>query len=352
MCSVLLTFTAAAASPPPLDKLTVPAGYKVSLFAYPVPSARELALGPDGVVFVGARDGGRVYALVPRPGQTAEILTVASGLNMPTGVAYRDGTLYIAELDRLSVIKNVGKVLRHPPQPQAWGPKFPDKTHHGWKFIAFGPDGWLYVPVGAPCNVCLEDETKFAALFKVSPDGKKREVVARGLRNTVGFDWQPGTGALFVTENGRDWLGDDLPPDELNRIDKPGLHFGFPFCHGRNIKDPELNNGRRCAQFTPPAFEFPAHVAPLGFRFLLAKGAEGTALVAQHGSWNRSHPIGYQVARLHVSGARVTASEQFLSGFLDKGSAWGRPVDVLELSDGSVLVSDDTAHAVYRVHRE
>lgn len=328
---------------PAMDKLKTAPGWKVSLYAE-VPNARSLALGPDGIVFVGNRSGDKVFAVLPGPKR--EVVTVARGLNMPNGVAYRDGDLYVGTLDQVYRYRDIRKHLRNA-KAEKFGPSFPARTHHGWKFIAFGPDGWLYVPVGAPCNVCAEDPDLFATIHRISPDGRKREVVARGVRNTVGFDWHPQTKALWFTDNGRDLWGDDRPPEELNVVSKAGEHFGFPHCHGDGLTDPEF--GKPCGAFTSPRFGFDAHSAALGLRFLRQR--PGTVVVAQHGSWNRTTPIGYQVLTLSESEGRVRDPRPLLTGFLQDGRAWGRPVDVLELADGGVLVSDDTADAIYRLER-
>ena len=340
-----------AADAPKLDGLKIANGRKISVYAYPVPGARSLTLGKDGRVFVGSREKSEVYALLPDSdgdGKSDGIKVVAKGMDTPNGVAYRNGELFVAEVDQ--VYRIAGADTDQPEKPQPWGPKFPDKSHHGWKFIAFGPDGWLYVPVGAPCNICHEDENLFAAIHRVSPDGKTRELVARGIRNTVGFDWQGND--LWFTENGRDNMGDNIPADELNRVSKAGQHFGYPFCHAGDILDPEFGKGKKCADYTPPAAKFAAHAAALGMRFLKNqknKSINGHALVALHGSWNRSAPIGYEVVQVAMDGKKAGKVTPFVSGFLQGREVTGRPVDVLELADGSILISDDQADAVYRV---
>ena len=338
---LLFSLPAFAASDLPLDQLKLPPGHKISVYAR-VPNARSMTLSPSGIVFVGTRTGHEVYAVKPN----GQVVTVAKGLDTPNGVAFKDGDLYVAEVGKLYRIRGVEKNLDHPPKPERWGPDFPKDTHHGWKFIAFGPDGWLYVPVGAPCNICLENPDLYAALHKVSPDGKTRELVAKGIRNTVGFDWSPKDRKLWFTDNGRDMMGDDVPPCELNMVGKPREHFGYPHCHGANVLDPEFGKGRSCASFTPPKHEFQAHVAPLGMRFA---GDGREIYVAEHGSWNRSSPVGYEVTKITLDGERVAKAEPFVTGFLQNGRAWGRPVDVQPLKDGSLLISDDFAGAIYRV---
>jgi glucose/arabinose dehydrogenase len=345
------------AAEPAINKLKKPPGFQLSLYAQ-VAGARSLTLGSDGTVYVGTR-GDKVYALLPdleKKGKAGGVRVVAEGLHSPNGVAFKEGDLYIAETSRLSVILSVAKDLVTPTKPQPWGPAFPKDEHHGWKFIAWGPDGWLYVPQGAPCNACERDPELYGTIFRVSPDGKKRELVARGVRNTVGFDWHPKTKQLWFIDNGRDLLGDDRPADELNRVTAKNQHFGFPYCHAGTLLDPEFGSGKDCANYAAPELAIPAHSAALGFRFLRHQANSlwnGSILLAEHGSWNRSSPIGYQVARVAFSAQDGKPyRENFLTGFLAGDKAWGRPVDVLELEDGSILISDDKAGAVYRVSRK
>ncbi|HWR97889.1 MAG TPA: PQQ-dependent sugar dehydrogenase [Candidatus Methanoperedens sp.] len=339
----------------PLGSITLPPGFSISLYAQGVPGARSLALGDRGTVFVGTREEGKVYALLPAPDGSwaARVLTVAAGLEMPNGVAFRDGALYVAEVSRVIRFDGIETRLADPPRPVVVDASFPAKTHHGWIFIRFGPDGLLYVPVGAPCNVCLEKDPRFASIMRMRPDGSGLEVFASGVRNSVGFDWDPATGALWFTDNGRDWLGDDTPDDELNRATAPGLHFGFPFCHGGDLADPEYGRLRSCADFVPPLLGLGAHVAALGMRFY--SGSQfppeyrGSIFIAEHGSWNRTSPVGYRIVRVRVEGGRVADAEVFAEGWLQGARAWGRPVDVMVLPDGALLVSDDRAGAVYRI---
>ena len=232
--------------------------------------------------------------------------------------------------------------------------RYPTDRHHGWKFIAFGPDGWLYVPVGAPCNVCLPPGPLHETITRMKPDGSAIEVFARGVRNSVGFDWRPGSHDLWFTDNGRDWLGDDRPPDELNHAPKAGMHFGFPYCHGRALPDPEFGRDKACTDFTPPAAELGPHVAALGMRFytgtMFPPEYRGRIFIAEHGSWNRTTPIGYRVTTARLDGDRVVGYEPFATGWLgDNGQIAGRPVDVLVMPDGALLVSDDHAGAIYRI---
>ncbi len=336
-----------------LDELTLPPGFRIAVYSADVPNARQMALGPLGVVFVGSRAEGKVYAVVDRDGGKRAVHVLASGLNMPSGVAFRDGALYVAAVNRILRFRDVARDLAHPPKPEVVTDAYPSDAHHGWKFIAFGPDGRLYVPVGAPCNVCAPPGPLHATLTRVDLAGGRPEVVARGVRNSVGFDFDPATGDLWFTDNGRDWLGDDQPPDELNHLTKVGEHFGFPFCHGNGLRDPEHNAGRACGEFTPPARELGPHVAAIGMRFytgrMFPEQYRGGVFIAEHGSWNRSTPIGYRVSFVKIENGRAKSYEPFAAGWLKGSVASGRPADVLVMPDGALLVSDDKAGRIYRI---
>jgi glucose/arabinose dehydrogenase len=335
--------------------ITLPPGFSIGVYEADVPNARQMAAGPRGVVFVGSRSEGKVYAVVDADGdhRAEAVHVLARGLSMPSGIAFRDGNLYVAEVSRIVVLRDVARDLARPPKVEVVSNAYPSDTHHGWKFIAFGPDGRLYVPVGAPCNVCTPPGPLHATITRLDLAGGAPEVVARGVRNSVGFDFQPGTGELWFTDNGRDWLGDDQPPDELNRLTRRGEHFGFPYCHGSDLPDPEFNAGRPCREFTPPARALDPHVAALGMRFyegrMFPETYRGGVFIAEHGSWNRSTPIGYRVTFVKIDGGRATSYEPFATGWLRGGVAAGRPADVLVLADGSLLVSDDKAGRIYRI---
>jgi hypothetical protein len=350
-CALGVAPLGACAQSLPLERLKLPPGFEIAVYAQ-VPGARSLALGKDGVVFVGTMRSGRVYALVPQAGGGAEPVTIASGLNSPNGVAYRNGSLYVAEINRVLRYDNIDTSLHNPPAPALVSDRFPRDTHHGWKYIAFGPEGKLYVPVGAPCNVCETDE-RYSMISRMNPDGTGYEVFARGVRNTVGFDWHPGTKELWFNDHGRDMLGDDLPSCELNHAPRAGMHFGFPFCHQGDAADPEFGAKRSCAEFTPPALKQGGHVAPNGLKFYTGKlfPAEyaNRIFIAQHGSWNRSKKSGYRVMMVTLDGDKVAKYEPFIDGWLANEQHWGRPVDLLVMPDGSLLVSDDFAGVVYRV---
>ena len=352
---IALTLLAFTCLPPahadalPIDRLKLPPGFEIEVFAR-VDNARQMALGKH-TLFVGSRRAGKVHA-IPLNGPRTP-LVVAEGLEMPVGVAFRDGDLYVSAVSRVLRLRDIEANLNAPPRPETASAAWPGDTHHGWKFIAFGPDGRLYVPVGAPCNVCDAGVDRYATITALDLASGKLEVVARGVRNTVGFDWHPRTGELWFTDNGRDLMGDDLPPDELNRLAKSGQHFGYPHCHGRAIADPEFGRGRPCAGFVPPVQALGAHVAALGMRFYTGKAFperyRNAIFIAEHGSWNRSRKAGYRVSVVHLEGNRAVRYEAFVTGWMENEQAWGRPADVLAMPDGSLLISDDHAGAIYRV---
>jgi len=357
-CAMSLIPPAACTPSSNLRSIRLPPGFAISLYAANVPGARSMALGPDGILFVGTRKEGNVYAIIPdRKGQNRaeEVITIVRGLDMPNGVAYRDGSLYVAEISRILRYDNIAVRLRNPGEPVVVYDRFPTSRHHGWKFIRFGPDGNLYVPVGAPCNVC-EVEDPFGTILRLRSDWTGWEVYARGVRNSVGFDWNPETKELWFTDNGRDWLGDDLPPDELNHAPVKGLHFGFPYRHGREISDPEFGDKMLQRNFVPPAKELGPHVASLGMRFytgtMFPESYRKQIFIAEHGSWNRSRPIGYRITLVRLENGQTTGYEVFAEGWLSDGKAWGRPVDLLVMTDGALLVSDDKAGAIYRISYE
>jgi len=355
VCVAIASIAFANAADLPLETIQLTPGFQIALFATNVAGARSLALGSQGTVFVGTMERGCVYAVVDRDqdGRAEEVLTIARGLNTPNGVAFRDGALYVAEIHRVLRFDDIESRLNDPPKPVVVNDRFPRDEHHGWKFLRFGPDGWLYVPVGAPCNVCLSTNSIYASITRMKADGTGREVFAHGVRNTVGFDWHPVTKELWFTDNGRDWMGDDRPPDELNHASKPGLHFGFPFCHGTAIADRKFGKQRKCEEFVAPAQELGPHVAALGMRFYTGRmfpvEYHNQVFIAEHGSWNRSKPIGYRVMLVRLEGNKATRYEVFAEGWLRGSRVWGRPVDVEVMPDGALLISDDKAGVIYRI---
>jgi glucose/arabinose dehydrogenase len=305
---------------------------------------------------VGTRVAGRLYAVIEKDGKR-EVKTIAQGLHRPNGVAFKDGALYVAELSRVLRYDDIENRLDNPPEPKVVYEDLPKDEPHGWKFIAFGPDGMLYVPVGAPCNIC-EPSPAHAQIRRVNPDGSGAEVIARGVRNTVGFDWHPQTRELWFTDNGRDWLDEDSPGDELNRLTRAGQHFGFPFCHQGDMPDPEFGKEKGCEGFEKPMAVLGPHVAALGMRFytgtMFPAEYRNRIFIAERGSWNRSQKIGFRVMQVTVpevstpQGAKPKY-EVFAEGWLEGDNFWGRPVDVQVQRDGSLLVSDDFNGAIYRI---
>ena len=342
---------AAAADPLPLSSIKLPPGFEITLFAS-VPNARQMALGKN-TLFVGSMGAGKVYAIPLQGMRAGPVRVSAEGLAMPVGVAFHRGDLYVSAVSRILRLPNIETKLDRSPKPVVVSAQYPADTAHGWKFIAFGPDKKLYVPVGAPCNICEPDSERYANITRLDVLTGRVEVVARGVRNSVGFDWHPLTGELWFTDNGRDMLGDDVPPDELNRLDQVGRHFGYPYCHGGTIPDPAFGQIRSCKEFVPPAQNLGAHVAALGMRFYTGKqfpaAYQNAIFIAEHGSWNRAHKSGYRIGVAHLQGSRLVAYEAFATGWLQGESAWGRPADVLVMPDGSLLVADDLAGAIYRI---
>ncbi len=344
----------------PLERLNLPEGFRISLFAEGIEEARSMAMGDNGTLFVGNRKGKKVYAIQDTDGdfKADNVIVLDTTFMVPNGLAFRNGSLYVAEVNRLLRFDNIEDNLNNPPEPVVVYDDYPTEFHHGWKYIAFGPDGKLYVPVGAPCNICESEDERFASITRMDPDGSNREIYAKGVRNTVGFTWHPETGELWFTDNGRDMLGDDIPPCELNRVNEPGQHFGYPYCHGGTIKDPEFGDKFPCTDFVAPAQNLGPHTAPLGVKFytgtMFPEEYRGHAFIAEHGSWNRSSKIGYRITLVKLEDNEAVSYETFLDGWLDEESqeVFGRPVDLLTLEDGSMLISDDYGDAIYRLSYE
>jgi len=341
----------------------LPAGFSISYYSDNVLGARSLAMGSQGTLFVGTRTPGRVYALTDTNGDNhaEEVRIIAQGLNNPNGVAFRDGDLYVAEINRILRYDDIESNLDSPPAPVVITDSFPKDMEHGWKFIRFGPDGKLYVPVGAPCDICSIDEDEsndvsYAAIMRMDTDGSNLEVFARGIRNTVGFDWHPTSNHLWFTENARDGLGDNIPPDELNRAPNSGLHFGFPYCYGTNTKDPNHGSDEKpCSGFTDPEYNLPAHVVPLGMRFytgsMFPASYRNKIFIAERGSIHRSSYVGYKVTTVGLNAQGEVDTYEVFADMLLVGVPLGRPVDVLVAPDGALLVSDGThmQGVVYRI---
>jgi glucose/arabinose dehydrogenase len=339
--------------------ISLPDGFNISLYAEDIENARSMCYSPEGTLYVGTRGLGTVYALRDTDGDNKvdEKYVLMEDANMPNGVAYRDGDLYVAEVSRVVKFSDIENNLSNPPTPEVVYDSYPTEEHHGWKYIAFGPDGKLYVPVGAPCNICESEDAVFNSITRLDVDSKEMEIVHRGVRNTVGFTWHPKTDKLWFTDNGRDWMGDDMPACELNMADNDNLHFGYPYCHQGNLLDDEFGSNRNCNEFVPPVQNLGAHVAPLGVEFYTGdmfpeKYKNKVAFIAEHGSWNRSSKVGYRISMVTLDDDyNAVDYSVFAEGWLDKekDEAWGRPVDIEYLPDGSMLVSDDFGDAIYRI---
>ena len=341
---------------PDLQRIILPDGFRIDYYAKNVGNARSMCLSPSGTLFVGSRSKGNVYALKDTDGDFYADLryTIRRGLRFPNGVAFKNGNLYVAEINRILVFRDIESNLADDLPYEVIIDTYPSKSHHGWKYIAFGPDDKLYVPVGAPCNVCESADPVFNSITRIDVnDQPKIEIIHKGIRNTVGFTWHPITRDLWFTDNSRDWMGDDLPACELNYAHTDGLHFGFPYCHQGDLPDPEFGEKFPCSSFIPPVQKLGPHVAPLGLKFYTGNQFpdrfRNQIFIAEHGSWNRSVPIGYRVTMVTLEGNKPVNYEVFAEGWLQGRRAWGRPVDIELLPDGSILVSDDHNDAIYRI---
>ncbi len=343
-----------------LQAAIVPEGFSIEVFADEVEGARQLALSDSGIIYVGSRRAGKVHAVIDTDGdfKADKTVLILENLNMPSGLTYKDGDLYIAEVHQVIRIKDIDKNYDKKLKAEVIYSDLPDKSHHGWKFTDFGPDGRLYIPIGVPCNVCLSEDRRFGTIIAVDLETGEKEYIAEGVRNSVGFDWDPVTNELWFTDNGRDWMGDDTPPCELNKVTKSGQFFGFPFVHGKSINDPKFYQGFKKArgdtEFIEPQWEYQAHVAPLGMMFYqgeqFPEEYKNSIFVAQHGSWNRSKKVGYKIVNMQLDENRnVVSQTDFVTGWLEGEEVLGRPVDLLTLPDGSVLISDDGFSIIYRV---
>lgn len=346
----------------PLEKLALPAGFTIQVYASDVKNARQMALGKTGVLYVGSRGEGKVHAVVDsdKDGKGDKVILIAEDLTMPSGLTYKDGDLYVSEVSQILKFKDIDKNYTNSPKPKVVIDGLPSENHHGWKNIDFGPDDLLYVPVGAPCNICQTngddkwDNPDFASILSYNLATKEKQWVAKGVRNTVGFDWHPETKELWFSDNGRDWMGDDLPPCEINRVSEFGQHFGYPYFHGGDVADPEFSEGKNKQDYVYPEYNLGAHVAPLGIHFYVGQQFptlyKNKLFVAEHGSWNRSKKSGYKVMMATLKDNKIVDYQPFIEGFLnDDDTAWGRPVAFVTMPDGSLLVSDDFANAIYKV---
>ena len=349
-----------------LGKIELPPGFSISIYAEGLENPRGMVLGDEGTLFVGSRKTTKVYAVVDKDQDyRADAVHIimdtdqapdGQKLRMPSGVAFKDGALYVGAISHILRFDDIEKRLKKPGKPAIVSADYPSAAHHGWKFIAFGPGGKLYAPVGAPCNICERDDEMYASMTRINADGTGREIIAKGIRNTVGFAWHPETGELWFTDNGVDSLGDDFPGDELNRMSRTGLHFGFPHVHQGDTLDQRFGQGRSVDEFTPPARVLGAHVAALGMRFytgdMFPSEYKNQIFIAEHGSWNRSSKSGYRITLVRLEGNEVVSYEPFAEGWLEGEENWGRPADLLILPDGSMLVSDSIGNVIYRITYE
>lgn len=338
------------------ENLVLPPGFEIGVYARGFAGVRSLAVGDAGTVFVGTRTGTHVTALVDIDGDFSvdNAYPIGANLNVPNGVAFYDGDLYVAEISRILRYEDIENHLDNPPAPVVIRDDLPRDEHHGWKYLRVGPDEKLYVPQGVPCNVCDAGDP-YGTIMRMNLDGSELEIIARGVRNTVGFDWHPVTGELWFTDNGRDWLTDDLPPDELNRLETPGQHFGFPYCHGGFLIDIDFGREGDCEPYQAPVQNLGPHVAALGMRFytgeMFPPEYQNQIIIAEHGSWNRSTRTGYQLTLVRLEDNQATSYEPFVTGWLNEATQvfTSRPVDLAILPDGSLLVSDDYGGVIYRI---
>jgi glucose/arabinose dehydrogenase len=335
----------------PINKIKVPQGFKVELWASGISNARVMVWGAKDTLFVSSRVAGNVYAIVDRGGKR-EMKTIAKGLNLPNGIAFKDGTLYIAEVHRITKMEGIEDKLDSPPEMKVVYDTLPKDLPHGWKYLAFGPDGKLYFNIGAPCNICIPPDTH-ANISRVNADGSGFEYWAHGVRNSVGFDWHPVTKELYFATHARDWLGEEVPSDRLDVAPKKGLHFGFPYCHQGDIPDPDFGKGRSCSEFAAPLVKTGPHIAGNGVMFytgsMFPAEYRNRMFLAQRGSWNKTQKIGFRLAMVTLRPGDVPKYESFAEGWLDNNQPWGRPNYTVQMKDGSILLSDDYAGAIYRI---
>ena len=336
----------------PLDKIKLPPGFEISIYASGIPNARSMVFGKNGTLFVGTRFVGSVYAVVEKDGKR-ETKIIAKGLHRPNGVAFKNGSLYVAELSRIIRFDNIEANLDNPPKPVVVFDALPKDEPHGWKFMTLGPDGWLYFQIGAPGNIVMPPATH-AAIVRVDPENGVLETVVAGVRNSVGMDFHPVTKQLWFTNNARDWVNEELPNDTLHHVTRKGMNFGYPFCHQGDFIDPDFGKGRSCKEFDAPDLKLGPHVAALGMRFYTGAQFPGeyknNIFIAEHGSWNKAKKSGYNISRVVLDAkGKIVKYEPFATGFLQGETFWGRPADVQVMKDGSLLVSDDVAGAIYKI---
>lgn len=340
-----------------IQELKLPDGFKIEHYAN-VTSARQLAFASEKVIFV-ASNNGKIYAIIDenKDYKSDRVILIYEDFKVGSGIAFDNNSLYVTDLNKVFRFSKILSKLGQELKPEILTDKLPSSAYHGKRFLKFSPDERdqkrLFIGVGAPCNVCLQKNKAYSTILSLNPKDWNYQIYAYGVRNTVGFDWHPITKELWFTDNGRDWLGDNFPPDELNHAPQKGLHFGFPYLHGDNITDPEYGNRREKREYQIPAQKLGAHVASLGMLFytgkLFPKKYHNQILIAEHGSWNRSQKVGYRISIVEVKNNQVTSYKPFITGWTKNESVYGRPVDLLVLKDGSLLISDDAFGKIYRV---
>ena len=333
--------------------LSLPEGFTLTLVSDQVPGARQMALSPEGILYVGTRKAGKVYAVLPStPDKHPEVVVIAEDLTSPSGLVWLNGNLYVGAVDRILKYSDIDQQHKAAPKAEVISQRLPDKAYHGWKSLSVGPDGYLYVPVGVPCNICVSENPVFGTIQRMHPDTGEMSTYAKGVRNSVGLAWHPESGNLWFSDNGRDMLGDDVPPDEINEIALKNAHYGYPFYHAGDIADPEFSEGKKPGDYVPPIHTIQAHSAALGISFYTGNQFpdryRNALFIAEHGSWNRTEKVGYRVSVIRwEAGKRIY--EPFVSGWLVGEENWGRPNDVLVTPNGDLLISDDQAGAIYRI---
>jgi len=347
--------TVTPASDIPINKLKIPPGFKIEVWATGMPGARAMALGDNGKVYIGTRAIGRVYEVTDN-GKERTSRVVVDKLVQPAGVAFNNGSLYVMAIDKVLRFDGIDKNASVTPVDLTAIFNLPPEQHHNWKYIAFGPDGKLYVPFGAPCNICEPPTAEYAQIRRYNPDGSGMEVLATGVRNTVGFDWHPTTKQLWFTNHGRDWMGDNTPNDTLNLISKTGLNFGFPYCHQGNLPDNVITKANACQGVEQPIALMGPHVATMGIKFytgnMFPPEYKNAALIARKGSWNSNQKVGFDVVMVKAgTDGKNPKITPFITGFMNPAdqSFWGRPAYLMQMTDGSMLVSDEQLGAIYRV---
>jgi glucose/arabinose dehydrogenase len=344
---------ATAADKLPIAKIKLPPGFKVEVWASGLLDARGMRQGDKGTVFVSSLFvAGKIYAVTDKGGKR-EVRTIAEKLFLPNGIEFYKGSLYVATPKDITRYDNIEASLDNPPKPVMVYDKLPGDVPHGWKFIKIGPDGKLYVPIGAPCNICEPDRDKYTRIIRMNLDGTGVETVVRGMRNSVGFDWDPRTKDLWFGDNQRDWLSEDMPLDEVNHVTKAGQDFGYPYCHSGMMVDPQFGWGKDCKSYVKPALLIGAHAAPLGMRFYTGKmfpaKYKNAIFLTRHGPWNKTEKYAADVVAIFIDGKGNAKMEPFLTGLVENNQYLGRPADVMVMKDGSLLVSDDHNGAIYRV---